>query len=339
MLRAIIGFDHIGKNLAEASWLPNCGYNLTRIIGPKQMLITSDGWLAVAAGVSTGSQTQSVFDLSPYLTPGNNGLSIGIRFKTITAGNTGGMLYFGTVTNGTDAHLIANFVSLPAAAQLANGEAYLEIVYDFTANTYTAYWDDVYGGAGNIATISVANLKAGKLVMFVNHASSGSSGVTAIKDIVVTDSIAGDGIITRVGPRSVLPITVDVATGTDWTVSDGGTILNALNAAPETGTATCTSGPSKAPLVVSLNATGIAAGANIDGIMLALVGKTDVPGALTGVKLTNGAKTINGVSKAIGTTQKYGNPMGAYARAPDGSRWTAASIDSTTVSFTPDVAS
>lgn len=339
MLRAIIGFDHIGKNLAEATWLPNCGYNLTRIVGPKQLLVNPENWLACAAGVSSGSQTQIVFDLSPYMTPGNNGVSIGLRFKTITAGNAGGMLYFGTVTNGSDAQLIANFNSLPAAAQLANGEAYLEVVYDFTANTYSAYWDDVLGGSAAIASISTPNLKAGKLVMFVNLASSGSSGVTGIKDIVVTDNLPGDGILTRVGPRQCVPITIDVASGTDWTVSDGGTILNALNAALETGTATCTSGPSKSPLVASLKTTSIPAGANVDGIMLSLVGKTDIAGALTGVSLTNGAKTINGPSKVIGVTQKYGNPMGAYARAPDGSRWTAASIDSTSVSFTPDVAS
>lgn len=339
MLRGIIGFDHIGKNLAEASWLPNCGYNLTRIVGPKQLLVNTEGYLACAAGTSTGSQTQSVFDLSPFMVAGNpSGLTIGMRLKTFTAGSGGGMLYFGTVTNGADAQLIANYSSLPAAAQLAGGEAYLEIVYDFVAGTYSAYWDDVYGGAGTIATISVANLKAGKLVMFLNHASSGAVGVVGIKDIVLTDSIPGDGVITRVGPRLCVPVTVDVASGTDWTVSDGGTILNALNAPVETGTATVTSGPSKAPLVVSLKST-IPQGANIDGIMLAMIGKTDVPGALTGIKLTNDAKTINGVSKAIGTTQKYGNSMGAYTRAPDGSRWTAASIDSTSVSFTPDVAS
>jgi hypothetical protein len=338
MLRAIIGFDHIGKNLAEASWLPNCGYNITRIIGPKQLSISTDGWLVPAAGVSTGSATQTILDFSAFMVPGNTGLSIGIRFKTVTPGSSGAMLMIGTVVAGTDAQLIANFNSLPAAAQLTNGEAYLEIVYDFVANTYSAYWDDVYGGAGTIATVSVANLKAGKLVLFINQASANSSGVLGIKDIVLTDNIAGDGIITRLGPRQCVPITVDVASGTDWTVSDGGTILNALNAALETGVATCTSGPSKAPLVVSLKAT-IPAGANIDGIMLSMIGKTDVAGALTGVKLTNGAASINGQSKAIGTTQKYGNPMGAFARAPDGSRWTASSIDSTTLSLTPDVAS
>lgn len=337
MLRGIIGFDHIGKNLAEASWLPNCGYNITRY-GPKQLVVTPDGWMSSVAGVSGGMVTQLCIDLSGYMTPGNNGLSIGIRFKTVAVGNSGGMFFVGTVTTAADAQLIANFNSLPAAAQLAGGEAYLEIVYNFAANTYSAYWDDVFGGSGTISTVSVANLKAGKLVLFITNTSAGAAGLVSVRDIVLTDDIPGDGIITRLGPRQCVPITVDVASGADWTVSDGGTVLNALNAPLETGAATCTSGPSKAPLVVSLKST-IPAGANVDGIMLSLIGKVDVGGALTGVQLTNGPKTINGPSKSIGVTQKYGNSMGAYARAPDGTRWTAASIDSTSVSFTPDVAS
>lgn len=339
MLRGIIGFDHIGKNLAEASWIPTCGYNVVKY-GIKQLLITPEGWMGAVAGVSSGGITQSAIDLSPYMTPGMNGLSVGLRLKTVTVGNGGGnpLVWLASLLNGTDAQLLANNNSMPAAAQLAGGETYLEIVYNFVANTFSIYWDDVLSLTGAIATVSVANLKAGKLFLFVQHTTANTAGMVIYKDLVITDDIPGDGIITRVGPRNCVPVTVDVASGTDWTVSDGGTILNALNAAPETGVATCTSGPSKAPLVVSLKST-IPAGANIDGIMLSLVGKTDVAGALTGVKLTNGAKTINGVSKAIGITQKYGNSMGAYARAPDGTRWTAASIDSTSVSFTPDVAS
>jgi len=336
MLRAIIGFDHIGKNLAEASWLPTCGYGITRTSGNKLLLITPDGSLACAAGVSSG-YTQSNLDLSPYLVPGITGLTIGIRFKTIVAGNSGQMFFVSST--GADPQYIAPFSDLPAAAQLVGGEAYLEVVYNFTAGTYSLYWDSVLTYSGAIGTVNQTNLKAGKLVLMMEHTAPSGSGVTGIKDIVIIDDLPGDGYTTRIGPRKCVPITADVASGTDWTVSDGGTILNALNAALETGTATCTSGPSKAPLVVSLNASGIPAGANVDGIMLTLAGKTDVPAALTGVSLTNGAKTINGASKAIGTTLKYGNPMGTYARDPNGARWTAASIDSTSVSFTPDVAS
>jgi hypothetical protein len=106
------------------------------------------------------------------------------------------------------------------------------------------------------------------------------------------------------------------------------------------GAATLTSGPSKVPLVTSLKAATLPTQNTIvDGVFIMAAGKTDISSALVGSTLTNGAKSIKGQSKTFTTTLKYGNPLGMFARAPDGSRWTAASIDATSLSLTPDVAS
>lgn len=339
MLRAIIGFDHIGKNLAEANWLPNNGYALTRTSG-KQLLITADSWLGAAAGLSSGAATQSCLDLSSFMSPGLTSLSVGLRTKTVTAGNTGSMFFLGTVTSAADALLIFSFSHQSAAGQLAGGEGYFETVIDTVANNFTVFLDGVQIGQAALSTINVTNLRAGKLVMFMVHTTNGGSGLNIYRDIVVTDNIAGDGVTGKFGPRVVHPITLDSASGTDWTSSDGSALLTALNVPIETaGAATVVSGVSKSPLVTSLKANTLPTGANVEGISLLVSGKADVSGALTGVKLTNGSKTIDGASKAFTATLKYGNPMGVFARSPDGSRWTATNIDATTLSLTPDVAS
>jgi hypothetical protein len=340
MLRAIIGFDHIGKNLAEAAWLPNCGYAITHSAGNKQFLISSDASLSVAAGVSSG-YAQSVFDLSPFLVPGISTLSVGIRFKTLVAGNSGQMFFIGTTVAVSDPQFIANYADMPAAAQLAGGETYLEVVYNLTAGTYSVYWDDVLKGTYTTATINQTSLKAGKLVLIMEHTGPSQSGVTAYRDIVIVDDLPGDGYVTRLGPRVIYPVTLDSASGTDWTSSDGSGFLTALNVPIETaGAATLTSGPSKVPLVTSLKAATLPTQNTIvDGVFIMAAGKTDISSALVGSTLTNGAKSIKGQSKTFTTTLKYGNPLGMFARAPDGSRWTAASIDATSLSLTPDVAS
>ena len=339
MLRAIIGFDHIGKNLAEAAWLPNCGYAITHSAGNKPFLISSDACLSVAAGVSSG-YAQSVFDLSPFLVPGISTLSVGIRFKTIVTGNSGQMFFIGTTVNVSDPQFIANYADMPAAAQLAGGETYLEVVYNLTAGTYSVYWDDVLKGTYTTATVNQTNLKAGKLVLIMEHTGPSQSGVTAYRDIVIVDDLPGDGYVTRLGPRVIYPVTLDSATGTDWTSSDGSGFLAALNVPVETaGAATLTSGVSKSPLVTSLKAATLPVGANVDGVFIMTAAKTDIGGALVGTTLTNGAKSIIGQSKAPGTALKYGNSHGVFARAPDGSRWTTTSIDATSLSLTPDVAS
>jgi len=335
MLRAFIGFDHIGKNLAEASWLPYCGYALTKYSTGKQLLITTDGWLSSAAGVSSGVPTESILDLSSYMVPGNNGISVGMRIKNITAGNTGNMLFVGTTTAGTDAQVVASFSHLPAG-----GETYMEATYNFATNLFTVFTDGVQIGQAAISTVNVANLKAGKLVLFLVHGSTGTSGLTNYRDIVVTDDIAGDGIVTRLGDRIVYPVTIDSATGTDWTASGGGSLLATLNVPIETvGAATITSGASKSPLITGLKPGAIPAGANIDGVALVTAGRTDVATALVGVNLSYNSKTVAAPSKVFGATLKYNNPVGVFARAPDGSRWTSSSIDATTLSLTPDVAS
>jgi hypothetical protein len=337
MLRAIIGFDHIVKNVND-TWIPTCGYWLTKTATAttRSLLINSDGALSCSAGNST--VIQGILDFTKYLTPPIANFTIGFRVKQTALGNSGAFVYLASDPAISATMTLLNFSSLPNVGTL-NSEVYVEMSFDLTAGTVSYWLDEVFLTTVSLTGVSLPNLRNGLVLFAFNLGAASTAGICSVKDIYLTDNIAGDGYTGRIGPRVCKPITVDVATGTDWTVSDGGTILNALNAAIETGTATVTSGPSKAPLVASLKADGIPVGANVEGIMLSLVGKTDNAPALTGVKLTNGSKTINGVSKAIGTTQKYGNPMGAYARAPDGSRWTAASIDSTTVSFTPDVAS
>jgi hypothetical protein len=341
MLRAIFGFDHIAKNVSD-TWLPNCGYVFSKTASGtnRGVIITPDGSLAATPSTGNTPYVQVFHDLSKHLVAPVSTFTIGIRAKQLALGNSGGFLYLAAEAVPTSFMLLLNFQQLTNIG-VVGGENYIEITFDLIAATATYYIDDVFFTSISINTISLANLRAGIVqVVYTLSYPANVAGITAVRDIYLTDNYPGDGYVGRLGPRKIFPVTLDSASGTDWTTSDGSGLLTALNVPIETaGAATMTSGVSKAPLVVGLNPGSLPANANVDGVFVMMAGKVDQAGALTGLSATNGGKTILAQSKAIGTAFKYGNPFGVFTRAPNGSRWTAASIDATTLSLTPDVAS
>lgn len=340
MLRAIIGFDHIAKNVND-TWIPNCGYGLTKVATStnRSFIVNANGELAVTTSTGNTPYAQVFLDLTRYFTPPINMFTIGVRIKQIVVGNTGAFMYLSADPTFATFMLLLNHQQLPNYASV-NGENYLEIQFDLTAGTATYWIDDIYFTSVSITTVALANLRNGIVQLAFTQALANNPGSCSIRDIYVTDNIPGDGYVGRIGPRKVYPVTLDSASGTGWTTSDGSGLLAALNVPIETaGAATMTSGASKSPLVVGLNPGALPAGSNVEGVFAMVAGKVDVAVALTGVSVTSGGKTILGQSKSIGTTLKYGNPFGVFARQPNGSRWTAATIDAATLSLIPDAAS
>lgn len=338
MLRAVIGFDHIAKNVLD-TWLPTSGYGLTKTATGtiRGLMVNADGALQCNAIAGNSPVTQSILDFTRYFQGPITTFTLGIRIKQIVAGNTGPLLYLVSDPGITATMLLLNNSSLPGIGTVGT-ETYLEMLFDLTAGTVSYWFDEVFLTTSALTGVSLANLRNGIMLLATNHGSVNTLGVCSIKDIYLTDNIPGDGYIGRIGPRKAYPISIDSAAGVDWTASDGGGLLATLNTPIETAGATITSGASKAALTASLSST-VPAGAIVEGISLFAASKVDVISSLTNVKLVNGAKSIDGGSKAFTTTLKYGNPLGAFARDPSGARWTAASIDSTSVVLTPDVAS
>lgn len=336
MLRAIIGFDHVVKNVND-TWMPTCGYALSKSTpgNNRPFIINSDGALQSTSVSAALAQTN--IDFSRYLTGPVSGFTIGMRLKQVVVGNGGAAVYICSDVALSGFMNLVNFASLPNVG-VAGSETYLEMSFDLTAGTVSYWLDDVFLSTAGLSGVSLANLRAGTVLFAWNHAAANTLGVMSVKDIYFIDNVPGDGYTGRLGPRKTYPITIDSAAGSGWTASDGGSLLAALNTQIETAGATISSDVTKSPLSLSLSSS-VPNGAIVDGISLFSAAKVDVSTSLTAVKLVNGANNIAGGSKTTPTTMRYGNPLGAYARAPDGSRWTAASIDSTSLVLTPDVVS
>lgn len=341
MLRAVIGFDHIAKNV-QNSWLANCGYNLILSTGAnaKPLIINSDGALTTTSGVSSGLQTQSVLDLSPFMvTSGFTVVTLGVRVKVLEGVPTGPFAYLGSVVNGSDASWVYTWALAGSPPNATGSEFFVEYEMVLSSNIVNIYVDGVLAVANVPLTAAVsAAIKTGKLVIFHAHSGQNLSHVYSVRDIYLLDNIVGDGFTKRLGSRRVSPIIPDAAVGAGWTTTDSSPLLTPLLVSPEVANpATLTAPSNKTPLKVSLKGN-VPANGSVEAVMLYVSGKVDLLGSVTKARVEDGAAAS--VDKALAadfpTTLKYGLPVGIYPKHPSGVAWTNANLDTTNLVLSPD---
>lgn len=339
MLRALVGFDHCPKNVNN-SWIANCGLP----VGPsgywggsrKPLFVNDAGYITCAPGATSGGALWPM-DLSPFVvtSSGARKYVIGMRvIKTKMAQIDDAIGYLGT--SGGQTLTLPNYASVGLSAKPEGSSVFVEFVLDTTVAICSMYVDGVYITQFSMTTYN-ATLNAGTLYIWWNCSTPNWEGVYGFKDFYFLDDAQGDGLLERLGPRVLYPVTVDAASGSDWTATDSSPLLTVLNTPFSAASpALINSGPSKAPLNLSLSCN-IPASAKAESLMLYGSVKADSAALSVGNSITKDGVTTPVKTFKPGTTLKYGNLLGVYPRAPGSIRWTTEIVDGSTVLVAPDL--
>lgn len=338
MLRALIGFDQCPRNV-QNSWIANSGLPIGAggyYGGANKPLIVNDaGVFTTIPGVASGGCMWPL-NLTPYAKAGARKLVIGMRLFRYVQGGADTLGYIGTTGGAAD--LLPSFSQLSLSAAPAGSNWWMEILLDTLTATGYIYLDGVQVRSFSIPTMN-ATLAGGTVLLWLMAAPQNVEGCLGYRDIYFLDELQGDGITARLGPRIVVPVSIDAASATDWTTTDSSPLLTTINAATSiVSPALAVSGPSKTPLNLSLKAN-IPAGGQVEGLMMLGSLKADSASLFVGSSISGGGSSTPVKTFQPGTTLKYGNMVSLFPRAPDGSRWTNANIDATSVLVTPDLLS
>jgi hypothetical protein len=343
MLRAAFNFAHCPKSPSVANgavpvdWWTTSGYNP---LGDQVNLtgIDQDGFLSPTTG--SLSSTVVAFQLAGKLGLNPGKLTFAFRLR-INVANGGSHSIIQVTTPGSESNvafylLLASSTTYPWLA--AGGTPYVELTYDILNNKVNGFVNGTpipeYTPPAPSAAIKTAMLNGTAVVNF--RLTSTVNARYSVKDILVIDDLPGDGITGPIGPQVLLPIYTDSVVATDYVKSDEAkTPLQILNT-PLPTLATLTSPANKNPLTASLKAD-IPAGARLNGVILNMAGRGlgDAPSPVV-VEVSQGGTTLPVKQVNVPTTMTYGIQMAALTKAPDGTPWSAAKLDATTIKLTPD---
>lgn len=342
MLRAMLGFDHCPRNVAD-TWIANSGHLISRYVNDpangKGLIIDSNAKLTTVAGTST-ARTLLVLNLSQYMVPAvASSIVIGYRTKLETAGGAlADWALWVDYGPGTTAITILNMGHI-FGTLTAGTEAYIEIVINL-ANGAVEFWKDGVMSSYNATLLSSirTQLAAGNLQLVLQGATANTPAVVSYRDFYVLDDVPGDGFTSRLGPRVVRPLTLDaVPVSTGWTPSNAQTPLEVLNAAIDVASpGVLTSSAGAAALEVSLK-SNIPANTKVEAIQLMVGAQGETATSKFGVAMKDGSATTARRTAIPGTALKYGVTTGCWARSPSGKEWDNTTIDNTSLVITPDL--
>jgi len=341
MLRAMLGFDHCPRNVAN-SWIANSGYSIERYyldtgVG-RDIIVDNNAKLSISAG-NTAGRTLHVLNLSQFLVPNAaNSFVFGYRAKMETAGGAvGDWALWVDYQRGNTGATILNLGHIFGTVT-AGVEAYIEIV--ILTSGAVEFWKDGVLVSYNATLLSgmIAQLKAGNFSLVLLAATANTPAVISYRDFYLLDDVPGDGFTSRLGSRVVRPVTIDaVPVSTGWSATNSQTPLEILSAPIDTASpGLLTSSVGAQALEVSLKST-IPANTKVEAIQL----MAGALGSTAASRLGFSLKDANGVTSrrvvTPSTTLKYGLPTGCWTRSPSGQEWTNATIDSTSLVITPDL--
>lgn len=337
MLRAAHGFAHCVKNTND-TWMAVSGVNVTRYnpTTGKPIIVDNDGYLTTTAGVSTGSETSVSLNLGPYIGANNAAkVVIGFRMKNKSGDGTGNLISFLPIGTGANYYWTLNWNDLPAQWRLAGAEFYMELELNTATNQVLVFINKTQVSASQAAGGISDSAKLGVFWATLVLTSGSGSEVHGIKDLIISDNIAGDGVTTRLGDVVLYPVNIDVVTQTGWTPSTVGadpvTVLNATSV-PGTVGDTMSTKTVGATLEASFSNSGIPSDAVIHGLSVTVTAAVDPSTSASKFSLKNGSTSTAETNFAPGNTDmKYGHQVGAYAKAPDGSDWTLDKLNATSL--------
>lgn len=350
MLRKTFGFDHCQKVDALSAnpivgydWFTNSGYTVS-LPSPYQGWnsgISLDGWLAFNSNMNAGPGA------SPYALLNVNAgpsaatkLVFGSRIRSWQTYNSAAYPVLGFYSANTNEQILFGYDEMVAVrgANPSPFELYVEVVLDLTLNTREVWVNGTLWktAAFTLSATNKAAVASGAYQLMLRQSLwTGQPSTNWQRDIYVLDDVPGDGMVARLGPQKLIPITIDQASG-PWVSDDGLTDIKTTLNAPYPATATLVSPGDKTPLTLSLNAA-IPDGYKVNGVSLWLGAKSlgDVP-SNTKVEVKQGGQTLAPVVVAVPRVMTYGQPISQLNQAPDGGAWTAAKLDQTTLVITPD---
>lgn len=324
-IRAIIGFEHLPQNVTN--WVNFVTHGIYRGNDSSVYSVITNGWIVDKD--TGGSAFRISIPLAPYMQAPVNKIWFGFRLRLRANPNgAAGIVYL----NNTYL-LIIN--EIPGVA--IGGVYHVEFSYDITTGTIERWVNGVSIG------LSARSPGAGLRDLTLGLEGKGSvSAQIDWRDInVCDDQGVSQGLpIGPLGPRDIVPITMDQATGSDWATTPNGTPL--LTAISEVGDPTAKYATSdinsKGQLVASM-AASIPAGKNVTAIELIATTMSNGTSTVTNAtKLRKGTDEVDAkfITAPAGAWNFNAN-LGIFHKAPGGQQWSNATIDSTSIVLTPDV--
>lgn len=349
MLRAFFGTDNCLKTTAPAvntifpDWWTSSG--IPGIAGSLRLsnaCIDQDGWIS---GLSTSLESQIVFDLTGLVPAAANKITIAFRFKTLVKAS--GNYQFLSLAPASAPRTSTDYLSTTTSAWMTgaavNAELYIEATYTRATGLITYLVNGVVATESRSLTLSAAGVTAwdaGALAMNFRLSGIGTNATAryGIRDIVVIDDVAGDGITGPVGAMRIYPMQAISAVGEGWVPSSGtSSLVDVLNTPAPATSVVLTSPTDKKPLTVGINAT-LPSKSRIFAVAPTLsAGSMSVSSSSTSVQVSADGTSLPAKTLSIkGGGISWANPIGMYRSAPDGTNWTAAKLASLAVKITPD---
>jgi len=319
-IRAVIGFEHLPQGVT--SWINYATHGMTRNADLSAQNTLVNGWI-VSNATSSGAERVSI-PLDPYLVAPVNKIWFGYRCRIVLNAKGGaGLVYIG-----------GSYVLLDTVIPVSGNTVYLEFSYDVNTGVVERW----------VNGVQIANSAAGtgRSMTLGLEAKGSLNGRYDYRDFYICDDQgAAQGLpVGPQGPQQVVPISIDAATGSDWTTTPGGTAL--VDAVYEVGSVptakiATSNTTTKGPLAASLKST-LPAGTIVTALEVVVGVSSNGAGPVTCTsKIKDGAnevvgKTFSGPSGSY----NYNGSGGVFHKNPAGGTWDSASIDATDFIVTPD---
>lgn len=323
-LKAIIAVDHCPPG--DPAWLAYMGYGLFRggNLGAVNQSTIENGWMKARNAAS--GQDYIAIPLDRFLAGATNRITVGVRLRFTSWVNSGSAI--ATLSGGaSNTFLVDSNIPGPVTP---GQMMYLEFAYTISSGTLERRLNGV--SLGNVA---IAGTRSFTLNLY--HKAS-TTNMIDFRDIYVTDD-TGTEATYWLGPVQSSPAALAVNEAVDYTTFPaGGSVAAAVYSPGSIPTDLVALSPSaRNPLKAALSAS-LPPGVEIFGMELGMGGRSD---AVTPTVIS-GKVTVGGTDKALtnvslpSSVYNYDKSFGVLMRAPDGSKWTQASINSALLTLQPE---
>ena len=346
-IHAIIGLDHLPKMGVGGdfrNYSPPCltWWSANRSSVPIQ--IGNDGWIRsnYASGIDAVAQVTNPATLSDK----TKLIFIGLRLRVDAVGSTGasnprGVMLDQTLepqtVSGRSYLFLIGQNELPAIA--AGKEYYVELELNVETYVVRRWIDNVQLSDITVPANILRTMLAARqfiLAMFTSTQTN-ANGRLSYRDIYISDDVEteDDKNVTKLGPRRIVPVTIQAAEGQDWVSTSGNGLVQDLQVPLTSAGNGVTSPATPTPLEVTLSAA-VPAGYGVSAIqMQSSAYQAAGASMMLDIALEKGGSSKALSSHSLSTTTRHGLAGKPQALSPDGLVWDNAIIGQTKLVLTP----
>lgn len=258
-------------------------------------------------------------------------ICMGYRLSSDNYASSGFYLSMGLGSGGAD-------INVAASALGITEDSYVEVLFDFTTNKLTYFVNGQQKLQQQYAATDMNRFITTSA--FLTFYGNNSDYYSSITDIYFRDEGPTEAAITAVGPLVAYPILQKDTVGATWIPPASTSLSESLNAPSLTGkeTTPVITNPGVAPvtpLVSNLSVTNPKVN-KIQAISFIMTGSDSVaPTKVLNSKLSLGGIDSLGTPINLIAAQVPGKRLGIFDKAPDGTAWTLANLQQTTLTVTP----